>query len=207
MLALSRLLDSCIVVLLIPRYFAVVRLTLSWNVPLVTCTQVVVLSVSCQFFVFGVLNLNLRLYQIVTIILDLFESGLLNQFLLTMLFETVGVATSKSLICRCGSAKCNFTLKVFFTVKMAISRDRLILTRRLLGWHLVSLFLNILLIQILMRESLHMCLKLGCLLQNKLIWVEASRVHATVEVGTGLALAWNCLILTHQASVTPLRHV
>ena len=207
MLALSRLLDSCIVVILISKYFAVVRLTLSLNVPLVTCTQVVVLSIPCQFFVFGVLNLNLRLYQIVTIILDLFESGLLNQFLLTMLFKTVGVATSKSLICCCGGTKCNFTPKVFFTVEMAISRDRLILTRRLLGWHLVSLFLNILLIQILMRESLHMCLKLGCLLQNLLTWVEASRVHATVEVRTRLALAWNCLILTHQASVTPLRHV
>ena len=124
-----------------------------------------------------------------------------------MLFKTVGVATSKSLICRCCSTKCNFTLKVFFTEKMAISRDRLILTWRLLRRHLVSLFLNILLIQILMRESLHMCLKLGCLLQNQLIWMEASRVHATIEVRTGLALAWNCLILTHRASVTPLRHV
>ena len=149
MLVLRLFRTSCEVVPLMARHLAEVRLALTRNEPLVACTEVVVLPVLCQFIVLVVLNLNLGLDQIIANILRLFESGLLNQFLLTMLFKAVGVAASKSLICRGDSSKRCLTPKVLFTVEMAISRDRLVLARRLLRGHLVSLLLNIMRIQIL----------------------------------------------------------
>ena len=144
MLVLCLFRASCEVFPLMARHLAEVRLALTWDEPLVACTQVVVLPFLRQFIVLVVLNLNLGLDQIIANILRLFESGLLNQFLLTMLFKAVRVAASKSLICRGDGSKRCLAPKVLFTVEVAASRDRLVLTRRLLRGHLVSLLLNIL---------------------------------------------------------------